>query len=249
MADETEWRKRTDENGDRNYQFFSKMFPELNDEIIDKFMVGFGATILYEDMSREEIGKLIYNAIAIGFVSGKQQSVVASAVWDQAVEACISRLSRLATVRAEKVGNSDAEWALQSAKFALEELKRSQSQTGTDDSCQAKSSAKGETVSAAPLQASLGAEAMRHLGTVLSFFADLDEDDRCRAFTDALEFFNGHHPESQIQGEPGFTWYICQRSPLGFNCRHQIEERSDEVTAASAERSLTHKINQESDNG
>jgi hypothetical protein len=85
------------------------------------------------------------------------------------------------------------------------------------------------------------AEAMWHLGTVLSFFADLDEDDRCRAFTDAMEFFNKHHPDSQIQGEPGFTQRICFKSPLGSSCRNQIEERSDEVSPHGPEGTLTHK--------
>ncbi len=61
--------------------------------------------------------------------------------------------------------------------------------------------------------------AMDHLGEVLSFFANLDEGDRCDAFEEAVEFYNKHNPGAQIHGEPGFTWYICQKSPLGFNCR------------------------------
>jgi hypothetical protein len=91
----------------------------------------------------------------------------------------------------------------------------------------------------------LRTDAMDHLGNVLSFFADLDEGDRCRAFTDALEFFNSHHPDSQIQGEPGFTQRICLKSPLGSSCRNQIEEpeqsAGDTESAANSEGSLTHK--------
>ena len=84
---------------------------------------------------------------------------------------------------------------------------------------------------------------MEHLGKILSFFANLDEGDRCRAFEDAIAFYNKHNPDSQIQGEPGFTWYICQKDPLGFNCRRQIEEpgTGDTESAADAEASLTHK--------
>lgn len=98
----SEWRKRTDENGDRNYQYFREMFPELDDQIIEKFKLGFGATILYENMSQEELGKLIYNAIAIGFVSGRQQSDAASAVWNEAVEACIAKLKGPLTIAAPR---------------------------------------------------------------------------------------------------------------------------------------------------
>lgn len=115
------------------------------------------------------------------------------------------------------------------------------------DLCQADASVKGETVSAPlePLQAGIGVDAMGHLGEVLSFFANLDEGDRCRAFDEAIAFYNKHNPDAQIQGEPGFTWYICQRSPLGFNCRHPIEEpersAGDTERPANAEGTLTHK--------
>jgi hypothetical protein len=161
-----------------------------------------------------------------------------NAVWDQAVEACVSECfhdEQLQVWSDEFLGelsmighiNPDTsyddvvdmhrrfqEFLKHTVVSRICSVKRSQSQTGTD-----------------------GAEAMKHLGNVMSFFADLDEDDRCRAFTDALEFFNSHHPDSQIQGEPGFTQRICIKSPLGSGCRNQIEEahRADTESAASAD--------------
>jgi hypothetical protein len=176
-------------------------------------------------------------------------------VWDEAVEACekitanwLESFRDLLESEDDLGHRLESEYRAQADTLndllhALRSLKRSQSQAGTDDLCQASPGIKGETVSReGALQLSLGAEAMKHLGNVMSFFADLDEDDRCRAFTDALEFFNKHHPDSQIQGEPGFTQRICIKSPLGSSCR-KIEERSDEVTAASADASLTQKEN------
>src|SRR5690606_2953572 len=102
QGESPEWRQRGGKDGDRNYQYFREMFPELDDQIIDQFKLGFGATIIYEDMSQEELGSLIYNAIAIGFVSGKQQSAAASAVWNEAVEACARKIRE----RTLKVFNS-----------------------------------------------------------------------------------------------------------------------------------------------
>lgn len=181
-----------------------------------------------------------------------------NAVWDQAVEACIAQIKEYgdgqnsSLEKAETEGKEGPTLVFTGATMAagamidrLRSLKRSQSQTDTDDLCQAKSSTQGETVSReGALQATDGAEAMDHLGEVLSFFANLDEGDRCRAFEKAVVFYNKHNPNSQIQGEPGFTWHICQQGPLGFNCRRQIEEPAnagDEMTAASAEVGLTHK--------
>lgn len=82
----------------------------------------------------------------------------ASAVWDTAVEACISKMEEV-IARAKHVDDTEGAWVLQGAVGKLEALKRSQSQTGTDDVCQAKSSTQGETVSAAPLQATAGGDA------------------------------------------------------------------------------------------
>jgi len=176
-----------------------------------------------------------------------QWEAAASAVWDKAVEACIAQIKEYgdgqnsSLEKAETEGKEGPTLVFTGAAMAagamidrLRSLKRSQSQMDTDDLCQAKSSTQGETVSReGALQATDGAEAMDHLGEVLSFFANLDEGDRCRAFEKAVVFYNKHNPNSQIQGEPGFTWHICQQGPLGFNCRRQIEEPAnagDEVT-------------------
>lgn len=144
MPDEiTRWRKNGGKNGDRNYLYFREMFPELDDQIIDQFKLGFGATIIYEDMSREEIGKLIYNAIAIGFVSGQQQSAAASAVWDKAVEECIkaqkaaideavSEMNEMALLGAKPLWNSLIS-RFDDLPEALRSLKRSdKTESGND---------------------------------------------------------------------------------------------------------------------
>jgi len=248
MAD---WRKRTDENGGRNYQYFREMFPDLDDQIVDQFKLGFGATILYEDMTPGELGSLIYNAIAIGFVSGKQQSAAASAVWDQAVEACISIVAEGVKWEPEEFYSdthikASNETAYLLAK-ALRSLKRSQSQTGTDDLCQAKSSTQGETVSAAPLQSGIIAGAIRDASWKPDQF-HIYSDEAGRIFVSA-------------DGQPimDFTARIALELgealvTLAASSQSEIEEpersAGDTESAASAERSLTpHKINQESDNG
>lgn len=69
------------------------------------------------------------------------------------------------------------------------------------------------------------AETMGHLGNVLSFFADLDEDDRCKAFVEAMEFYNKNNPDTQVRGEDGFTQIICGTSPLGSTCRKKAFQR------------------------
>ena len=56
--------------------------------------------------------------------------------------------------------------------------------------------------------------AMRHLGAVLSYFAELDEDDRCAAFVDALEFYNRHNPDLTVVAEPGFSLTLVRTGPL-----------------------------------
>lgn len=68
------WRPNGGKNGDRFYRFFGEAYPELNDEILEKFNVGFGAMILYQDMTEEELGNLVRDAIAIGYVSGDERN-------------------------------------------------------------------------------------------------------------------------------------------------------------------------------
>lgn len=46
--------------------------------------------------------------------------------------------------------------------------------------------------------------ALHHLGNVLAYFADLHDDDRCKAFDEALEYYNKHCPTRQVVSEfPG----------------------------------------------
>lgn len=48
-------------------------------------------------------------------------------------------------------------------------------------------------------------EAMFHLGNILYYFACLDNDDRCVAFDDAMDFYNKHNPDKKIEPEEGFN--------------------------------------------
>ena len=73
------WRPNGGKTGDRFYRFFGEAYPKLNDEILDKFNVGFGAMILYQDMTEEELGNLLHDAIAIGYVAASEEAKLKSA--------------------------------------------------------------------------------------------------------------------------------------------------------------------------
>lgn len=51
-------------------------------------------------------------------------------------------------------------------------------------------------------------EALRHLGNVLCMLAELDAGDRCRAFNEALEYYNNQCPDEKIEPEIGVTFLI-----------------------------------------
>lgn len=44
----------------------------------------------------------------------------------------------------------------------------------------------------------LGLKAEEHLGNMLLMMQDLHPDDQCRAYEEALEFYNDRHPEGQV---------------------------------------------------
>jgi len=54
---------------------------------------------------------------------------VANAVWDQAVEACIAQMRKLAE-RADQIDDTEGAFMLRSAEFKLESLKRSDKENG-----------------------------------------------------------------------------------------------------------------------
>jgi hypothetical protein len=106
------------------------------------------------------------DADEIGLLKEKlnEAEAAASAVWDQAVEACAEKIETLRdNTQQLKLHMGEMEAQEQRTlkagmglfAFLLRSLKRSQSQTGTDLLCQASPGIKGETVSAAPLQSSI----------------------------------------------------------------------------------------------
>jgi hypothetical protein len=50
-----------------------------------------------------------------------------------------------------------------------------------------------------PSPSPVGEDALKHLGNVLCFLADLHEDDRCTALDDAVVFYNSARPDAQVQ--------------------------------------------------
>lgn len=65
-----------------------------------------------------------------------------------------------------------------------------------------------------------------HLGNVLYILADLHPDDQCKAFVDALEFYNGRHPEAIIA--PSDMGYVT----LSQSPRDARPEANAETAAA-----------------
>lgn len=56
--------------------------------------------------------------------------------------------------------------------------------------------------------------AMEHLGVVLYYFSNLRDDDRCRGFDEALEFYNFHNPSMKIEKEEATFEVRLQRKHL-----------------------------------
>lgn len=57
-------------------------------------------------------------------------------------------------------------------------------------------------------------DAMHHLGAVLSYFAELHESDRCKAFDDALAFYNRENPDARVEPESGYCLMLVRNGPL-----------------------------------
>jgi hypothetical protein len=167
----------------------------------------------------------------------------ASAVWDQAVEACADRIEKLRdNTQQLKLHMGEMEAQEQRTlkagmglfAFLLRSLKRSQSQTGTDDLCQASPGIKGETVSAAPLQSGVSAEAEKRESQPAWMEAR-------KIIHPLILHCNGHvdHFGSHCSQCKEATAIVARL--IAANSQGQIEEpgTGDEMTAASAERSLT----------
>lgn len=56
--------------------------------------------------------------------------------------------------------------------------------------------------------------AMVHLANVLTILAELHEDDRSRAFDEALKFYNEHNPDRQVAPVDGYVTRLSQKGPL-----------------------------------
>lgn len=56
--------------------------------------------------------------------------------------------------------------------------------------------------------------AMTYLGGMLNMLAELHPDDRCRAYDDALEFYNEQNPNDQIMAVPGYVTRLVHIGPL-----------------------------------
>lgn len=56
--------------------------------------------------------------------------------------------------------------------------------------------------------------AMHHLGNVLTILAELHEDDRSRAYDEALAFYNAHNPDAQVAPVEGYSTRLTQIGPL-----------------------------------
>jgi hypothetical protein len=171
----------------------------------------------------------------------------ASAVWDQAVEACISIVAEGVKWEPEEFYSdthikASNETAYLLAK-ALRSLKRSQSQTGTDDLCQAKSSTQGETVSAPaePLQSTPFADASevwKLLASERRRSTPLADEPKMRV----CGFVYSDDDFAHIT-DPLWALDRLVRDWKAANSQSPIEEahRADTESAASDGASLTHK--------
>jgi hypothetical protein len=56
--------------------------------------------------------------------------------------------------------------------------------------------------------------AMDHLGNVLSMLADLHPDYQCRAFTEALSFYNAARPDARVEPHEGWETRLVNIGPL-----------------------------------
>jgi hypothetical protein len=178
----------------------------------------------------------------------------ASAVWDQAVEACISAICEdCAEGKPISYGYTHKRLTLTKDVYevncpaeTIHLLKRShQSQTGTDVLCQAKSSTQGETVS-------------REGALQLDLVAEAEKRESQPAWMEARKIIhllvlhcNGHvdHFGSHCSQCKEATAIVA--GLIAANTQGQIDEpgTGDEMTAASDGVCLTPTINQESDNG
>jgi hypothetical protein len=59
-----------------------------------------------------------------------------------------------------------------------------------------------------------GTAAMAYLGCLLNMLAELHPDDGCRAYDDALEFYNEQNPDDQVMAIPGYVTRLVHFGPL-----------------------------------
>jgi hypothetical protein len=57
-------------------------------------------------------------------------------------------------------------------------------------------------------------DATDHLGNVLAMLGDLHPDDQCRAFTEALAFYNAARPNARVEPNDGWETRLVNVGPL-----------------------------------
>lgn len=57
-------------------------------------------------------------------------------------------------------------------------------------------------------------DVLKHLGDVLYMLADLHRDDQCRAYTEAVAFYNAACPDEQVLPTEGYLTRVVHRTPL-----------------------------------
>lgn len=57
-------------------------------------------------------------------------------------------------------------------------------------------------------------DAMDHLGNVLYMLADLHPDFRCRAYAEALAFYNAARPDARVEPHEGWETRLVNIGPL-----------------------------------
>jgi hypothetical protein len=200
-----------------------------------------------EDAWAENVAK-----IEAGEPTAPCWEAAASAVWDQAVEACIRKITEDVTIVGSPEFTGESLEALGRAIQRLRKqdvdrlrsLKRS-GKTDTDDLCQVSAGAKGDTVSATPLHPNACADAIELFSDREAIMKRWDE---WRKYI--RQGGDGDWPRMEFESvldeaDELMFHFIALKAA---NSQSSIEERSDTCSPASTEVSLT-PSNQEADNG
>jgi hypothetical protein len=90
-------------------------------------------------------------------------------------------------------------------------------------------------------------DAIKHLGNVLYMLAELHEDDQCRAFSEAMSYYNAARPNQQVVPIEGYSTRLVQTGPFdaalspdeiqssdGGECKTPGEPVADKRSSADA---------------